>query len=156
VHDTSRANLDEACTAAERLAEERGVWEMSQENIAAMRRMAEAYDRKDYQAVLAELDSAVEIDDTDIPETTGADSFLTWVNRWDEVWESWHTENLEIRPARRGQVVALFTMVAKGRASGVELRRADALVASFRDGKAVKLGYYNDQARALKAVGLEQ
>ena len=47
-------------------------------------------------------------------------------------------------------------MVVKGRGSEVELRRADALVASFRDGKAVKLGYYNDQDEALKAVGLEE
>ncbi|MGC2373214.1 MAG: hypothetical protein WA484_05000 [Solirubrobacteraceae bacterium] len=51
-------------------------------------------------------------------------------------------------------MIALFTMVVKGRGSGVELRRADAVVASFRGGKAVKLGYYNDQAQALKAVGL--
>jgi ketosteroid isomerase-like protein len=34
--------------------------------------------------------------------------------------------------------------------------RADALVASFRGGKAVKLGYYNDQAQALEAVGLRE
>ena len=45
-------------------------------------------------------------------------------------------------------------MVAKGKGSGVELTRPDALVAQFRDGKAVKLGYYNDQAQALEAVGL--
>jgi hypothetical protein len=30
------------------------------------------------------------------------------------------------------------------------------LVASFRDGKAVKLGYYNDQTQALEAVGLRE
>jgi hypothetical protein len=47
-------------------------------------------------------------------------------------------------------------MVVKGRGSGVELRRSDALVAAFRHGKAVKLGYYNDQAKALKAVGLAE
>ena len=45
-------------------------------------------------------------------------------------------------------------MVVKARGSGVELTRPDALVASFRGGKAVKLGYYNDQARALEAVRL--
>jgi hypothetical protein len=42
----------------------------------------------------------------------------------------------------------------KGKGSGVELTRPDALVASFRGGKAVKLGYYNDQTQALEAVGL--
>jgi ketosteroid isomerase-like protein len=127
---------------------------MSQENVEAMRRIADAYDGKDWQAVLADLDPEVEIDDADIPEATGEDSFLAWVARWDEAWDSWHAEDVDIRPAGNDQVIALFTMVVKGRGSGVELRRADALVASFRGGKATKLGYYNDQAQALKAVGL--
>jgi ketosteroid isomerase-like protein len=129
---------------------------MSQENVEAMRRMAEAIDGKDWPAVLADLDAEVEIDDSDIPEATGKDSFLAWLARWEEAWESWHAEDFDIRAAENDQVIALFTMVVKGRGSGLELRRADALVASFRDGKAVKLGYYNDQAQALKAVGLAE
>ena len=98
----------------------------------------------------------VEIDDTDIPESTGADSFLEWLARWDQVWESWHIEDLEVRAAGDDQAIALFKMVAKGKGSGVELTRRDALVASFRGGKAVKLGYYNDQTQALEAVGLRE
>jgi ketosteroid isomerase-like protein len=127
---------------------------MSSENVDVMRRLVEAAGRKDYEAVLADLDPAVEIDDTDIPESTGRDSFLEWVARWDEVWQSWHIEDLEVRAAGDDQAVALFRMVAKGKGSGVELTRPDALVASFRGGKAVKLGYFNDQAQALKAMGL--
>src|SRR6266480_5983658 len=126
---------------------------MSQENVDVMRRIVEASSRQDYQAVLADLDPEVEIDDTDIPESTGADSFLEWLARWDQVWESWHVEDIDVRAAGKGQAIALFTMVAKGKGSGVELTRPDALVASFRDGKAVKLGYYNDQSQALEAVG---
>jgi ketosteroid isomerase-like protein len=125
------------------------------ENVAVMHRIADAYDRKDWQAILAHLDPEVEIDDADIPEATGGDSFLAWVARWDEAWDSWHAEDADIRPADDEQVIALFTMVAKGRGSGVELRRPDALVASFRGAKVVKLGYYNDQAQALKNVGLQ-
>jgi ketosteroid isomerase-like protein len=129
---------------------------MSQENVDVMRRVVEAAGRQDYQAVLADLDPEVEIDDTDIPESTGTDSFLEWLARWDQVWESWHIEDLEVRASSEDQAIALFTMVAKGKGSGVELTRPDALVASFRDGKAVKLGYYNDQAQALEAVGLRE
>jgi hypothetical protein len=126
------------------------------ENVEAMRRIVEAAGRQDYQAVLADLDSQVEIDDTDIPESTGTDSFLEWLARWDQVWESWHIEDLEVRAAGSDQAIALFKMVAKGKGSGVELTRLDALVASFRGGKAVKLGYYNDQTQALEAVGLRE
>src|SRR5271165_6726702 len=126
---------------------------MAEENVEAMRRMIEATDRNDFRAVLADLDDEVKIDDTDIPEATGRDSYLAWIGCWDEAWESWHIEDVEIRTGDDDQVITLFTMVVRGRGSGVELRRADALVASFRGNKAVKVGYYNDQAQALKAAG---
>jgi ketosteroid isomerase-like protein len=125
-------------------------------NVDVLRRIVEATGRHDYQTVLVDLDPAVEIDDTDIPESTGADSFLEWLAQWDRAWESWHVEAIEVRPARDDQAIALFQMVAKGRGSGVELTRSDAVVASFREGKAVKLGYYSDQAVALEAVGLAE
>ena len=129
---------------------------MSSENADAMRRIVEATGRQDYQAVLADLDPEVEIDDTDIPESTGTDSFLEWLARWDQVWESWRIEDLEVRAAGDDPAIALFKMVAKGKGSGVELTRPDAVVASFRGGKAVKLGYYNDQTQALEAAGLSE
>ena len=127
---------------------------MASANVDVIRRIVEAAGRQDYEAVLEDLDPELEIDDTDIPESTGADSFLTWLGRWDQVWESWHVEDLEVREATGERAIALFTMVAKGKGSGLELTRPDAVVASFRGGRAVKLGYYNDQARALEAVGL--
>src|SRR5271168_4434579 len=127
---------------------------MSSGNVEVMRRVLEAAGRKDYQAVLADLDPEVEIDDADIPESTGTDSFFEWLARWDEAWESWRFEDVEVRAAGDDHVIALFRMVTTGKGSGIELTRPDALVASFRGGKAVKLGYYNDQALALEAVGL--
>jgi ketosteroid isomerase-like protein len=129
---------------------------MSQENVEVMRRIVEAAGRKEYEAVLADLDPDVEIDDSDIPESTGADSFLEWLARWDQAWESWRIEDIEVRAAGDDRVIALFRMVAKGKGSGIELTRLDALVASFRAGKAVKLEYYNDQVLALKDVGLSE
>ena len=128
---------------------------MSQENVEITRRMVEATGRRDYQAVLADLDPDLTIDDTDIPEGTGTDSFLHWLARWDAAWEDWHIEDLVIRAADDERVVALFKMVVKGKGSGIELTRLDAIVNVFRGGKVVETGYYNDQSQALKAVGLE-
>jgi hypothetical protein len=68
----------------------------------------------------------------------------------------WRVEDLEVREAGDDQAIALFKMVVTGKGSGVELTRLDAVVASFRGGKAVKLGYYNDQTQALEAVGLRE
>jgi ketosteroid isomerase-like protein len=127
---------------------------MSSENAEVLRRTVEAAGRKDYQAVLADLDPEVEIDDTDIPESTGKDSFLEWLARWDQAWESWRLEDVAVRAAGDDRAIALFRIVATGKGSGIELSRLDALVASFRGGKVVKLGYYNDQALALEDVGL--
>ena len=47
----------------------------------------------------------------------------------------------------------LFRMIVIGKGSGIELARNDALVARFRDGKIVKLGYYNDQEYARRDAG---
>jgi ketosteroid isomerase-like protein len=129
---------------------------MSQENVEVARRIMEATARRAYQAVLPDLDPNLKIDDMDIPEGTATDSFLQWLARWDSAWEAWRIEDLVVRAADNERVVALFKMVVKGKSSGVELSRLDAVVMSFRAGKVVETGYYNDQGQALKAVGLEE
>jgi hypothetical protein len=125
---------------------------VAEENVEAARRLTEAVQRGDYRAAAAELDSEIEIDDTDIPESTGADSFYTWMARWDESRESWRMEDLEIRPVGEDVTVSLFRMIVKGKGSGIELTREDAVVAEHRAGKVVRLGYYNDQAKAIAAA----
>jgi len=47
-------------------------------------------------------------------------------------------------------------MIVRGKGSGIELARDDAALAEFRDGKIVRIGYYNDQAQALEAAGLRE
>lgn len=129
---------------------------MSGVNIETTQRFTDALERRDYEAAASELGPGFEIDDTDIPESTGADSFHAWIARWDESWESWRIEDLEIRPAGEERTVALFKMVVKGKGSGIELARDDATLTEFRDGKIIRIGYYNDQAQALEAAGLSK
>src|SRR5204863_8156362 len=102
---------------------------MSQENVEAMRRIVEASGRQDYQAVLADVDPEVEIDDTDIPESTGTGSFLEWLARWDEAWQSWHVEDVEVRAAGDDRAIVLLRMVAKGQGRCIEHHRPHALAA---------------------------
>src|SRR6266550_2963650 len=97
---------------------------MSQESVETSRRFTEALNRGDYKAAAAELDLVeLEIDDTDIPESTGADSFHAWLARWDQAWEDWRIEDLEIRPVGKDRTLSLFKMVARGKGSGIELAR---------------------------------
>jgi ketosteroid isomerase-like protein len=129
---------------------------MSEQNAETTRRFTEALVRGDYEAAAAELDPKVEIDDTDIPESTGADSFYAWLARWDAAWEEWRIEDLEIRSVGDDRTVNLFKMIVRGQGSGIELTRDDATLVEFRDGKIVRIGYYNDQAQALEAAGLSE
>jgi ketosteroid isomerase-like protein len=129
---------------------------MSPENVETTHRFTEALVRGDYAAAAAELGPSIEIDDTDIPESTGTDSFYAWLARWNEAWESWRIEDLEVRPVGEDRTISLFKMIAKGKGSGIELARDDAVVAEYRDGKIVRIAYYNDQSQALEAARLSE
>jgi ketosteroid isomerase-like protein len=118
---------------------------MSEENVEVMRRLMRATAAGDYEASVRYLAPDIEIEDTDIPESTGTDSFREWMARWGEIWESWRIEGLELRSSGDDKVLALFRMIAKGKGSGIELTREDAVLGELRGGKIVKVGYYNDQ-----------
>jgi hypothetical protein len=52
-------------------------------------------------------------------------------------------------------VLALHTIAGRGRASGVDVRAAGALISTVRDGHVVNVEAFLDQAEAIEAVGLE-
>ena len=54
------------------------------------------------------------------------------------------------------RVVSLFRISAVGGRSGVRVERGDGMVWTFRDGKLARLDYFNDQGKALEAVGLRE
>jgi ketosteroid isomerase-like protein len=127
----------------------------AEERIEAVRRFIDAAQRGDLEAAASELAPQFEIDDTDIPDSDGQDSFYTWINRWNEVWETWRIEDPEFIAVGEDKVLSLFKIVATGKGSGIELSRDDASISEFRDDKVSKIGYYNDQQQARRAAGLE-
>ena len=52
--------------------------------------------------------------------------------------------------------IALFRIIAKGKGSGIEIERHDAIVYEVRNGKIERLEYFNDQGRTLRAAGLSE
>src|SRR4051794_37843371 len=60
---------------------------MSQENVEKARRFSETMAAGDYATAAAMLAPDFTVDDTDIPESTGADSFYEWIGRWDAAFE---------------------------------------------------------------------
>ena len=75
---------------------------------------------------------------------------------WNESWDSWRLEDVELLPSGEDKVLGLFRMIVKGKGSGIELARDDAILAEFAEGKIVRIGYYNDHAQAREAAGLTE
>ncbi len=124
-----------------------------------VRRAIEASNLEDWPAVLTELDPEIEIDDNDIPDADdyrGHEAFFRWLERWNESWESSRMEDLQVIPGSQNQVVALFRQVVKGKGSGIEIERDDAMVCKVSNGKVVRIGYYNSQVQAREAAGLRE
>lgn len=79
---------------------------------------------------------------------------LAWRHDWESSWESWRWEPEEFIDAGES-VVAVLRLHAKGRTSGVELKRLDAAVCAVRGRRVSRVDYYGSKAAALEAAGLE-
>jgi ketosteroid isomerase-like protein len=134
---------------------------MSKRNVKTITKVFEAVAREDWVAVAMFFDPDSEIHDFDIPDAgvqRGPDGFFDWLARWDSAWENWEIRDLEVLPAAGDRVVALFTMVTKGRGSGIEMKRRDAIVYTLHSDRILRLEYYNEQQKepALEAAGLRE
>ena len=129
---------------------------MSQQNVELARRAVEhlmATGEPPWDA----LDEEIEIHDHDIldaREYRGHAGWARWFEDWGAAWAEWSIEPEEYIDAGDWIVVPI-RMKTKGRDSGIEAQRQDAIVYQLRDGQVRRIDYYNDRKQALKAVGLE-
>ncbi len=96
----------------------------------------------------------IEVYDHDIPDAgtyRGHQGYLSWLADWGEAWSEFNLEPERWIDAG-DKVVFIFQLMAKGRGSGIEVKRRDAMVFAIRDGKQVRLDYYNNEAQALEAA----
>ena len=104
------------------------------------------------------LHEDIEVHDHDVMdagEYRGAAGFQRWLEDWAEPWSEFSLEPEQYLDAG-DQVVAVLRMTATGKASGVTVARQDAMVCTMRDGRMVRLDYYNNPAQALEQAGLER
>ena len=102
------------------------------------------------------IDIEVEIHDHDIPDAgiyRGHDGWRDWTAQFGEAWESWTMEPEEYIDGGDGKVVTVVRLSARGKGSGVSVERVDGIVSTLRDGKVVRVDYYNSPAEALEATG---
>ena len=128
---------------------------MREEDVEAVRRGYEAWNRGDFDAVLELVDPDIEwqpgADSPEAGENRGRDGFRGFLESWLESFE-------DLRIVPEELVVegdCLVTMVhqrGRGRGSGVEIDVLTVHVWRIRDGRAVGWYAYRNRADALAAV----
>jgi ketosteroid isomerase-like protein len=104
------------------------------------------------------LDEAIEVHDHDIldaGEYRGHEGFGRWLEDWGTAWAAYSFEPEEFIDGG-DRIVAVIHMTTEGQSSGVETERQDAMVITIRDGRWLRVDYYNNRQQALEAVGLEE
>jgi ketosteroid isomerase-like protein len=133
---------------------------MSQENVEVFKRGVEAGNRRDVEALLAELDPAVEWHPV-LTTTLGGEATVYRGHKgvrelFRDVYEvltDFQAEVLETRDLG-DRLVASGRMRASGRASGAETVSPVGWVVDFENGKVIRIRSYFDPKEALEAAGL--
>jgi ketosteroid isomerase-like protein len=128
---------------------------MSQENVEAFKRFADANNRRDVEALLKELDADVEWHSAVLSslggEATvhrGHDGVREMLRDLYEAFSEFQVEFTEIRDLG-DRIVATGRWLTRGEESGVEVTPPLASVVDFRNGKAIRVRSYLDPEDAL-------
>jgi ketosteroid isomerase-like protein len=135
---------------------------MSQENVEALQRKAEANNRRDYEAFLEEFDPDVEwhgifgvMFGGEATVVRGHEGLLAYVRDLDEGFGVRDVQFSEFRDLG-DQVVALGHVLGRGRESGIEFDSPYAGLAEFKNGKCISYRDYFNHSEALEAAGLRE
>ena len=131
---------------------------MSQENVDRIREGIEAWNRADLDGMLRAMAPDIRFEHR-LAALEGSFVGIDGVRDWNaglfDAFETWHIDC----PDRRDlgdQVLALGTLRATGRESGVETEQPFTVVARFKDGLVIEFTDYGDKEQALRAVGLSE
>jgi ketosteroid isomerase-like protein len=131
---------------------------VSEESIAVVRRLVEAFNSGDVDTMLDELDPEAELYPmrAQLEGTVyrGHDGLRQWLSDLDEDWEWVRMDADEFREVDDA-VVALGRLRSRGRASGVDLDLPLAVVWKLRGGKVVYSKAYSERHDAVTSAGGE-
>jgi ketosteroid isomerase-like protein len=134
---------------------------MSRENVEIVRRIYEATSRRDRETVLSLYHPEVEWDMSqhaygemfsEQKPRLGRDSVREWFREWYDAFEDFEHACDELIDAG-DQVVSVGTDRATGRTSGAAVERRMAGVWTVRDGRVVRVVWYESREQALEAIG---
>jgi ketosteroid isomerase-like protein len=131
---------------------------MSQENVELVRSGIDAYNRRDWDALLEHAGPDFVWDmSRSIGPNRGmysVDQFRSWV---EDLWATFEEHRFEADEfIEAGEnVVVPITVHATGR-DGIEAQAHTALAYTFRDGAVTRIAMYNELQEALEAAGLRE
>ena len=131
---------------------------MSHENVDLLRESIERFNRNDIEGVLGMMDPEIRFEHRMAAlegDFTGVDPVRDWFADIAQHFSSWRIDCDDIRDLG-DRVLALGTMRAIGKGSGVEAEVPYTVVAKFRNGLVTHFNDYGDREKALEAVGLEE
>jgi ketosteroid isomerase-like protein len=80
------------------------------------------------------------------------EAFRIWIG----TWEDYRMELDALVDAGDSEVIALVRELGRGKASGIELERPTAGVWTLRNGKVIRIRFYERRQAALEALGLAE
>lgn len=130
--------------------------DMSQENVAVVRGMWEAFLRNDFEAALSAFDPDIEWDGTNLPDgkvSRGLDAVVEHATKWAETWDRWDLNLEELIDAPDDRVIAFIRERGRTR-TGLEVNERHSELYVVRNGKIAYRKGFSDADQALDAAGL--
>ena len=131
---------------------------MSEDITEIFWRSCEAFDRGDYEQALEAFDPEIEYDLTHFPEGRvyhGHDgvreAFQTWMGAFDE-----YRQDRELVAASDDSLVVAVNEYGRGKASGAEVLRTTYGLWTMREGRAIRITFFETRDAALDAAGLSE
>jgi uncharacterized protein len=135
---------------------------MSQENVEAFKRAIKAYNRRDIDAFLEEIDPEIELQgalqaslENEATVYRGHEGVRQWIRDIDEALANISLELPEIRDLG-DRIVAIGWLRARGKASGAETMSRFGCAVEWKNGKATRVVSFLSEAEALEAAGLRE
>ena len=132
---------------------------MSQENVEVFRRASDAINRRDADALVAELDPEVEWHSAILMAMGGKQTVYRghegvrgWLRDLYGTLSEFHADYPEIRDLG-DTTVAIGHVRARGRASEAEIESPHGTVTEFKNGKGVRVRTYLDPEEAIEVAG---
>ena len=133
---------------------------MSQENVEAVRRGLDAFNRRDKAAWIAVCDPEVEnFPPHEWPESAparGAEAIWEFFVEAVKAWEEGSFEWGELIDAEPDKVVANQRRQMRGKVSGAGVDWSYWVVFTFRDRRLLRFEWFADRGEALEAAGLSE